>query len=367
MFCGHCGDDHPDTQPRCPRTMGIVGDGGPCGTQIDRYKIEKLLGGGAFGSVYRAYHARTQAVVAFKVLRPELMTNATILERFLREATTAASVGSEHVVRVVDAEVTAGNVAFIAMEYVPGEDLRSLLEREGPLHPARAVGLVMQLLQGLAAAHDRGVVHRDVKPANALVMRRRDVHNREQELLKVMDFGISKVAGAAPLTAVGATIGTPNYMAWEQFTDSRAVDARTDLYAAAAILHECIVGKKPFEADDIPSLMNKVRIRDRKRVRDLVPSLPVPLCAVIEKGLEKHQADRWQSARQFIAALEQVVPLLPEAPPLAPSQARTEIEQTAIRLPTTPKPDVPTRERDEQKHIDTRISAPKPGDETEKG
>lgn len=295
-----------------------MGDAGPCGTQIDRYKVERLLGTGAFGSVYKAHHARTKAEVAFKVLRPELMTNATVLERFLREATTAASVGSEHVVRVVDAEITAENVAFIAMEFVDGEDLKSLMLSTSQLHPARAVGLLCQLLEGLAAAHDKGIVHRDIKPANILISRRRDVHGREQEVVKILDFGISKVAGAAALTGAGVSIGTPSYMSWEQFTDSRAVDARSDLYAVAAIAHELLTGRKPFDANDIPGLIERMRLRDRPKMRDVMPGLPVPLCAVVEKGLEKRQEHRWQSARDFENALEATLQLLDAPPPLAP-------------------------------------------------
>jgi len=340
---------------RCPRSGRPLSEPGPCGTQIDRYKVERLLGTGAFGSVYKAHHARTRSEVAFKVLRPELMTNATILERFLREATTAASVGSEHVVRVVDAEVTAENVAFIAMEYVEGEDLKSLMLGATQLHPARAVGLLCQLLEGLSAAHDKGIVHRDIKPANLLVARRRDVHGREQEVVKILDFGISKVAGAAALTGVGVTIGTPSYMAWEQFTDSRAVDARSDLYAVAAIAHELLTGRKPFDADDIPGLIERMRTHDRPKMRDLMPGLPVPLCAVVEKGLEKRQERRWQTAREFERALEATLQLLDAPPPLAPRVREPE--------PATPAP-APDVQRDVETRVRLKDSAQEP---TEKG
>ncbi len=296
-----------------------MAEAGLCGTQLDRYFVERLLGTGGFGAVYLARHTRTQAQVALKVLKPELMTDALVLERFLREATTAASVGSEHLVRVVDAEVTALNVAFIAMEYLEGDDLKALLLNEQrAFHPWRAVDLTCQVLRGLAAAHDKGIIHRDIKPANVFVTRRRDVHGRETELAKVLDFGISKVVGAKAITAVGVAIGTPSYMAWEQFTDSRAVDARTDLYSVAAMLHELLTGQKPYNADGIATLMNKVRIGDRPELRDVAPGLPLPLCAVVEKGLQKHRERRWQTARDFLAALEQTLVLLAPAPPLAP-------------------------------------------------
>lgn len=292
---------------------------GPCGGQVDRYLVEKLLGTGGFGAVYLARHRRTQAQVALKVLKASLMTDATVLERFLREATTAASVGSEHLVRVVDAEVTADNVAFIAMEYLEGEDLKAIVKREGRLHPSRAVELTCQVLRGLCAAHDKGIVHRDVKPANVFVTRVRDAHGQQREHAKVLDFGISKVLGAAQLTAQGVTMGTPSYMAWEQFHDAREVDARTDLYAVAAMLYELLVGEVPYDAPNLLALMNKLRIGDRRPMRDVVPWLPVPLCAVVEKGLEKRREWRWQSAREFLGALENVTLLLEPVPPLTPA------------------------------------------------
>ncbi len=297
---------------------------GLCGTQLDRYLVEKLLGTGGFGAVYLAKHRRTQAQVALKVLKPALMADAQVLERFLREATTAASVGSEHLVRVVDAEVTADNIAFIAMEYLEGDDLKTIVKREGRLHPSRAVELTSQVLRGLCAAHDKGIVHRDVKPANVFITRRRDTHGQQHELAKVLDFGISKVAGAAVLTAQGVTMGTPSYMAWEQFTDSREVDARTDLYAVAAMLHELLLGAVPYDAPHVLALMNKLRIGDRKPLRDLAPWLPVPLCALVEKGLEKRRERRWSSAREFLAALENVTFLLDPVPPLAPATQEME-------------------------------------------
>jgi serine/threonine-protein kinase len=317
-LCQHCGRPHSTDTKRCPRTQLSLSEAGICGTQIDRYVIEKLLGAGGFGAVYLARHARTQAQVAFKVLRPELMTEPTVLERFVREATTAASVGSEHLVRVIDAEVTANKVAFIAMEYIEGEDLKALLTRERRLHPARAIDLTCQVLRGLAAAHDKGIVHRDIKPGNVFITRRTDALGRETELAKVLDFGISKVVGKVAITTAGVTIGTPSYMAWEQFTDAHAVDERTDLYAVAAMLWELLSGEKPFDADSIPALMDKVRIGDRRELRELCPSLPVPLCAAVEKGLQKHRERRWQTAREFCAALENVALLLDPPPPLAP-------------------------------------------------
>ena len=291
---------------------------GLVGTQLDRYVLEGLLGVGGFGSVYRARHVRTEARVALKVLKPELTADAVTLARFLREASTAAAVGSEHIVRVLDAEVTSEGIAFIAMELLDGDDLKVIARREGPLHPARVVDLCTQVLHGLAAAHEKGIVHRDMKPGNVFISRRLDPNGREVEHAQVLDFGISKVAGAKALTMAGVTMGTPSYMAWEQFTDVRNVDARTDLYAVAVMLFELLSGQKPFDGDDLAALMNHVRIGERPELRSLCPSLPVPLCAVVEKGLQKHRERRWQTAREFAAALQHSSVLLYDPPPLPP-------------------------------------------------
>lgn len=304
---------------------------GLVGTQIDRYSVEELLGVGGFGSVFRARHLRTQARVALKLLKPELSADAVTLERFLREASTAAAIGSEHIVRVLDAEVTPAGVAFIAMELLEGDDLKVINRREGPLHPARVVHLCLQVLQGLAAAHEKNIVHRDMKPGNVFVSRRLDPRGREVEHAQVLDFGISKVAGGKALTVAGMTMGTPSYMAWEQFADARQVDARTDLYAVAVMLFELLSGEKPFDGEDLAGLMNKVRIEERPELRSIAPSLPVPLCAVVEKGLQKDRERRWQTAHEFAAALQQTRVLLREAPPLPARPVKEADELETVR------------------------------------
>lgn len=304
--------------PVCPRTGDPMSVAGRCGTRVDRYLVERLLGVGAFGSVYQARHARTDVRVALKILKQELMTDSATLERFMREARTAAAVGDEHAVGIVDAEVTPDGIAFIAMELLDGDDLKTLARREKPLHPARVIHLLAQVLDGLSAAHGKGIVHRDMKPANIFIVRKRDAHGKETEFAKLLDFGISKMDGpkANPLTLAGATLGTPNYMAWEQFFDARQVDARTDIYAIAVILYELLGGRKPYEGDGLAELMQKVRIGGAPTLRSLVPSLPVPLCAVIEKALATKPDRRWVSAREFATALRSAGSFLGEVPPL---------------------------------------------------
>ena len=317
--CQHCGITHPGEPTECPRTGADMSTPGPCGGRIDRYAVERLLGVGAFGAVYRARHVRTDAEVALKVLKRELMTDTHLLDRFMREARTAAAVGDEHTVRVLDAEITPDGQAFIAMELLDGCDLKDLSTRS-KLHPSRLIDLMCQVLTGLQAAHDKGVVHRDMKPANIFVVRKADDEGREYEVAKVLDFGVSKMHEAAPkaLTMAGTTLGTPGYMAFEQFFDARKVDARTDVYAVAVILYELLSGKKPFDADTLPELINKVRIGDCPPLRTTAPLLPVPLCAVVDKGLAKDRDRRWQSAREFAQALERTLDFTGDPPPLPP-------------------------------------------------
>ena len=306
--------------------------GGLVGSQIDRYQVEGLLGVGGFGSVYRARHVRTKAEVALKVLKPELAADAVTLERFQREASTAAAVGSEHIVRVLDADVTTTGLAFIAMELLDGDDLKLIARHEAPLHPARVVNLCLQVLEGLAAAHQKGVVHRDMKPGNVFVSRRLDARGREVEHAQLLDFGISKVAGSKALTVAGVTMGTPAYMAFEQFVDARQVDARTDLYAVAVMLFELLSGQLPYDGGDLMVLLNKVRISERPELRALAPTLPVPLCAVVEKGLEKHRERRWQTAAEFAAALKQTMILLDEPPALLVRHRPSADDQDTFQL-----------------------------------
>ncbi len=321
--CQHCGDQHPGL-PICPRTGIAMSATGRCGSRIDRYLLERLIGAGAFGAVYQGRHVRTNGKVALKILRRELMTDGAMLERFMREARMAAAVDHEHAVAVLDADVTDEGVAFIAMELLDGDDLQTLARRENPLHPARVIQLLAQVLDGLAAAHAKGIVHRDMKPANIFVVRRRDVHGNEYEFAKLLDFGISKMDGptANPLTLAGTTLGTPSYMAWEQFFDAREVDGRTDIYAIAVILYELLAGRKPYEGDGLPALMQNVRLGGALPLRGLAPALPVPLCAVIEKAMATKPERRWSNAREFAAALRSAALFIGDVPPLAP---RTEI------------------------------------------
>jgi serine/threonine-protein kinase len=308
VSCQHCGEEHAADARRCPRTGEVMSDPGPCGAKIDRYEVRKLLGVGGFGAVYLAVHTRTGAEVALKVLRRERADDAAAVERFMREARAAALLGSEHITRVLDAEVSAEGLPFIAMELLEGTDLSELDKAKGPIHPERLVNIMIQALSALQVAHDKGIVHRDMKPANIFITKRKDVHGAEHDFVKLLDFGISKmqVHGEKALTLAGTTMGTPAYMAYEQFFDARSVDGRADVYSVCAILYEQLSRRRPFIASNYGELVMKVEKETPPPLKEVAPTLPESLCAVVDQGLKKDRQERWQSARELADALARV-------------------------------------------------------------
>lgn len=311
---------------------------GVIGARVDRYQLERLLGAGGFGSVYRAKHVHTDAHVALKLLKKSLGADQQMIERFLREARAAASVGSEHIVRVTDAGMTPEGQAFLALEYLDGSDLKELATREAPLPHQRVAMLVLQVLDALAAAHQKGIVHRDMKPANVFVVRRTDERGTERDFVKLLDFGISKMHGDAAtsgLTMTGVAMGTPAYMAPEQFFDARSVDARADLYSVAAMLYELLSGRLPFDAESYAHLIVKVRTEQPAPLHQLVADVPLPLAQVVMVGLAKEPHQRWQSAKEFADAIRSALKF-PEAGStpafLPPAQG--------VRVLATPQPQV---------------------------
>src|SRR3954469_9194066 len=208
------------------------------GTDLAGYRIEALVGRGGMGVVYRAIQARLDRLVAIKVIAPELLGDEDVRKRFLAEARAAASVDHPNVIPVHDAGAQDG-IAFIAMRYVPGDDLRSLVRRGGALDPREAAELVAQAAAALDAIHRSGFVHRDVKPANLLVDGNRHVY--------LTDFGLAKaVLTQTGGTRTGSWVGTLDYVAPEQVRGGR-IDARADVYALGGVLHYALTGRVPFE------------------------------------------------------------------------------------------------------------------------
>ena len=275
------------------------------GQRIDRYVIERQLGAGGFGAVYLARHSVLGTEVALKVLAAQHSTTPGMVERFLREAQLAAGIGSPHIVSVSDAGVSADGLPFLAMEVLEGEDLEERIRRTGALAIPEAIDLAIQILEGLGAAHAAGIVHRDMKPANVFLVRGPD----GRPFVKLLDFGISKVVDpskVSSLTKTGMMLGTPAYMAPEQLQDTRGVDHRADLYAAAAILFEMLSGRLPYAADSFGDLMERVQGRAPTRLDVHVPQAPPDLVAIVARGLAREPGERFASATEMARALREV-------------------------------------------------------------
>ncbi len=327
---------------------------GLLGGRIDRYEVQRLLGAGGFGAVYLAKHVHTDALAALKVLKKQVSAEPSIVERFLREAKAAAAVGSDAIVRVSDAGVSDEGQAFLVMEYLDGCDLKELAAREGPLPPMRIVNLVLQVLDGLQAAHQRNIVHRDMKPANVFVTRKEGA--AEREVVKILDFGVSKMhadGATSGLTMSGMAMGTPSYMAPEQFFDARNVDGRADLYSVAVMLYELLSNRLPFDADSYAALIVKVRTEAPPPLQQIAPAVPPALANAVMVGLAKEKEKRWSSAAEFANALRSAVGLPqksvapvkvtggPTPAPVVSDSASMMLGQTATPMPRAGQPIAP--------------------------
>jgi serine/threonine-protein kinase len=268
-------------------------------TRIGKYRIDQVLGEGAMGVVYRAHDPAIEREVAIKTIRRELLASegaAAMVERFRREAIAAGRLSHPGIVAVYDYGEDDGTT-FIVMEYAPGESLDEHVQRRGGL-PLGEIGSVMaQLLDALGYAHERGVVHRDVKPSNLLVL--------AGGKIKVTDFGIARIASSS-LTHPGVAMGTPTYMAPEQYSGG-AVDHRVDLFAAGVVLYQLVTGALPFMADTISALGYQVVHVDPPPPSTRNPSLPARLDAVVARALAKRADARYGAAADFARELAQVL------------------------------------------------------------
>jgi predicted ATPase/tRNA A-37 threonylcarbamoyl transferase component Bud32 len=307
-------DAHPDTLI-LPTSQGDL----PQTLVANRFRLEDLLGTGGMGSVYRAFDTELRRPVALKVMRPELLADATARARFTNEAQATARLHHPNIVVVYDYGIDPAAGAFIAMEYLDGVPLRDELRRRGRLEPGEAVALAREIGSALGAAHDAGVVHRDLKPENVFLEseggRRRAV---------VVDFGIARVLDSeARLTATNQVFGTPLYMSPEQCRGG-TVDARSDLYTLGVILFELVTGRTPFRADTAVAYLYAHVNEAAAAPSTIVDGIPPALDTVVLRALAKSPDARFQSADELERALASVV-----AP--APADA-----PTTLPIPVTP-------------------------------
>jgi serine/threonine-protein kinase len=305
--CPTCGAHYPQDFVVCPRdATALESDGHSADPWIGRvlegtYRIERQLGEGGMGRIFEARHLRLpDRHVAVKVLGEEYVRDPEIVARFEREVESASRVIHPHVIEVYDAGHTAAGVHFLVTELLQGEDLGARIERtKEPVPTDVAVRLVRQTCQALAAAHARGVIHRDVKPENVFV-----VEVDGQPFVKMIDFGISKITSgeSAKLTRTGAVLGTPAYMAPEQARGGD-VGERTDVYGAGATLYTALAGRAPFEGDDPAMALSKLVSEEPPRLRSIAPHVPPELEVVVQRAMARDPRDRYASALELEAAL----------------------------------------------------------------
>jgi serine/threonine protein kinase len=267
-----------------------------------KYQVERLLGMGGMGAVYEATHRVTGKRFALKLLLPELTTHEDVVKRFIREAQVAGRFQHPNVVEVYDVG-EHGSSMFMVMELLRGESLALRLEREGKLPVDVACKVLMECLDGVAAAHAAGIIHRDLKPANIFLCT-----TRAGFVAKVLDFGISKLTEApgipkATTTDTGTVMGTPFYMAPEQLR-SKGVDHRVDIYALGVTLYESLSGRQPYAADNYPDLVIKIWTETPPALDSVAPETPVELADIIAKAMARSPQDRFESAESMASALE---------------------------------------------------------------
>jgi serine/threonine protein kinase len=269
------------------------------GTEFAGYRIDSLIGRGGMSIVYRAENPRLGNMVALKLLSSELANDETFRERFVRESRLAAALNHPHIIPIYDAG-SADGMLYIAMRYVEGADLKQLIRSRGALPPEQTVALLAQVARALDAAHRRGLVHRDVKPANILV--ERDEPDDAPGHAYLADFGLMKhPASRSGLTATGQFMGTIDYVAPEQI-EGKEVDARTDEYSLGCVLYECLTGQVPFVKDADVAVMWAHMNEAPPPVSSLRPEVPAAIDGVITRALAKAPDDRYHSCSEMVAA-----------------------------------------------------------------
>jgi serine/threonine protein kinase len=298
------------------------------GGQLGNYLIDSVIGRGGMSVVYRATHTRLGTSVALKVLAPELSSDDTFRERFLREAQMAAGVDHPNVIPIHDMGLHEDSL-YIIMRYVSGGDLKALLASSGPLDPEQALVLLTPVALALDAAHAEGLVHRDVKPANILIQRS---SAGETEHVYLTDFGIAKSTfSMSGLTGAGAVIGTVDYMAPEQI-EGGELSAQTDVYALAATFYECVTGRlavqRGFGEETRPS------VGEARPLSSVRPDLPPALDGVLAKGLSRDPHNRQPTCLQFLNACGQALEgRRSEADAPAAAPVRPLIEKVLLAIP----------------------------------
>jgi serine/threonine protein kinase/Tfp pilus assembly protein PilF len=305
-FCNKCGTsliDIPTTPTEVPTETGISSeksalDFSPGQHFGKRYQIIEEIGRGGMGRVYKAVDKELNKVVALKMIKPELSKTSSLVERFKKELVLARKVTHKNVCRIHDLGEVRG-IRFISMQYIEGQDLKKLIHQTGKLTVEKAVAISEQICEALQAAHDEGVIHRDLKPQNIMLDSKGNAY--------VMDFGIARSLESEEVTKPGMVIGTPHYMSPEQ-AEGKEADVRSDIYALGCILYEMTTGKPPFKADTSVAMIHKHMTETPKPPSQFNPQIPKALEEIILKCLQKKPEKRYQKVDDIIKAIDDVKP-----------------------------------------------------------
>jgi serine/threonine protein kinase len=257
--------------------------------RLAHYEILEVVGHGAFGTVLRAFDDKLQRVVAIKVMAPELASTSPARKRFIREAQASAAIRHENVVSVYSVEEKP--IPYLVMEYIPGVNLQQRLDERGPLDVATVLRMGTQIAEGLAAAHAKDLIHRDIKPGNILL------ETGMRDRVKITDFGLARAADDASMTQSGTIAGTPMYMAPEQALGHK-LDQRADLFSFGSVLYQMVSGRPPFRASSTLAVLKRLTEDTPRPIREVIPETPVWLCDIITKLHAKNPDNRFQSARE---------------------------------------------------------------------
>ena len=325
-FCRECAAPLPlDANDRISftRTMEMPADELSRGMIFtSRYEIIEELGQGGMGRVYRAHDTKLNEEIALKLIKPEIAADKRTIERFHNEIKIARKISHKNVCRTHDLH-EEGRTLYLTMEYVRGEDLKSLIVRTHALTVGTSLSIARQITEGLAEAHKLGIVHRDLKPGNVMI-------DKEGQA-KIMDFGVARALREKGITGAGAIVGTPEYMSPEQ-VEGRPADGRADIYSLGIILFEMVTGRVPFEGETAFSIAAKQKNEPPPAPRKLVPQIPESLNKLILRCLEKDREKRYQTAEEMIAGLAAVEEAMPTTERIAPKLKTITRREITVKL-----------------------------------
>jgi len=340
--CPECHRQYDDSVQFCiadAAKLLIVGgpDEDPFLNQVvaNKYRIEKKLGEGGMGKIYLARHVTLGKRFAIKTLHPDFTRNQEALERFRREAITTAQLEHPNILGMADMDQMEDGTAYIVMEFLEGRELRASLNETPILPLPRAVHIFSQVCRALAAAHDKGIVHRDMKPENVFLVEREG----DPDFVKVLDFGISKIRQAgSKLTQTGMVIGTPHYMSPEQARGDSNLDHRSDIYTIGAMLYEALTGRLPVQADNPTGVLVKILTEQPPPPSAVNPGIPPAVEQVILRAMAKDPNARFASCRELSKALQQASGIMDGSTAYA---AAVSAGMMAARPPTGMVPGMP--------------------------